>query len=109
MSLVPRIGCVFLFAAASAHGAAPFPRLDAYGDPLPPGPGARLGTVRFRTNGGCGAFAVSPDSKTVLTGEVGCVRQWDLSTGRPLRSFALDEYQRTVVFRVRFSPDGKRF
>jgi len=54
------------------------PRLDYYGDPLPPGAVARLGTKRFQTKGG---FDWTPDGKSLATLRGGTVYFWDLGDG----------------------------
>jgi RNA polymerase sigma factor (sigma-70 family) len=83
-------------------------RTDRYGDPLPPGVVARLGTVRFRQDGwGMEGFAYLPDGKTLLTAtrEGHALRFWEAATGRLLRTVS------TRPLSVRgfaLSPDGKR-
>jgi RNA polymerase sigma factor (sigma-70 family) len=81
---------------------------DVYGDPLPPGAIARLGTVRFRTRGigllgsGVGFLA---DSKTLITAQgSSTIRYWDASTGNLLR-----EIDTGFIYNRGFalSPDGK--
>ncbi len=54
---------------------------DRYGDPLPAGAVARLGTVRFRHETGASHLAFSPDGKAL-----GCNNQvvWDAATGKEL-------------------------
>jgi WD40 repeat protein len=54
------------------------PRLDAYGDPLPPGAILRLGTTRLQTRGG---FAWTPDGKSLITMKSGTVFFWDMDDG----------------------------
>jgi WD40 repeat protein len=57
---------------------------DRYGDPLPPGALARLGTVRYR----CGVVGLAflPDSKTIVSaGQGHTIIMWDARTGRRLR------------------------
>jgi WD40 repeat protein len=70
----------------------PAPGNDTHGDALPPGATRRLGTVRFRHEGGIFAVAVSPDGKAVASlSEDKSVRVWELATGKEqARSPALD-------------------
>jgi WD40 repeat protein len=66
------------------------PKLDAYGDPLPAGALARLGTVRWRHGDGTVFVSFLPDGKALLTiGRDGTVRQWDVATGQELKREAL--------------------
>ena len=78
--------------------------VDRYGDPLPKGAIARLGSIRFRNRPrsamiGCRAF-LTPDGKTLVTvGADGEAHAWDLATGRLIRSIEAAEGA--------LSPDGK--
>src|SRR5438045_3088457 len=81
--LVPRL-------AAAEEKVPAARRLDRYGDPLPPGAVARLGTIRMVEDEGEGVYAVafSPDGKGLVSG--GCytpLRLWDTATGREIRQF----------------------
>ena len=70
--------------AASAQDAEPKvdPRVDNYGDPLPPGALLRLGTIRLQGE----RFAWMPDGKSLVTVSAGRFWIWDIEDGRPLKS-----------------------
>jgi RNA polymerase sigma factor (sigma-70 family) len=67
------------------------PHTDRYGDPLPRGATARLGTARFRQNEFDDGHAISrvlysPDGKTLVTvGVQNGVNLWDADSGRIVR------------------------
>ena len=62
------------------------PRRDRYGDPLPPGAIARMGTARLRVDQDVTAFAFWPDDQTLAACcRDGSVRFWERSTGRQVR------------------------
>ncbi len=109
-------GCLILFGfalfglATSARGAGQpaAPRADLYGDPLPEGALARLGSVRFHHPGGLIAAAFSPDGKTMMA--VGAeedslsVRFWDMADGKERSRFNAKGRELTGAM---FTPDGK--
>src|SRR5262249_31119535 len=77
-------------------------QVDQYGDPLPPGARARLGTVRLQS----GEPIFSPDGKLLATleyndGSVVCL--WDYDTGKLVRRFMS---QQGRIDRIAFSPNG---
>lgn len=65
----------------------PIVRFDVYGDPLPAGATARLGTVRWQHPTTCSKVLFLPGDKQVLSsgGPFTCV--WDTHTGKLLQSF----------------------
>src|SRR5262249_25239968 len=62
-------------------------RVDAYGDPLPDGALARLGTVRLRQGSWILSLSLAADGKLLASSGIADVRLWDLSSGKELRSF----------------------
>jgi WD40 repeat protein len=87
LSLVAGLCWVSAFAARGAppDARADTPaRVDRYGDPLPPGAIARLGTIRLRDPAVLHALVFSPDGKS-LASAAGSVRVWETATGRELR------------------------
>src|SRR5262249_1530974 len=67
-------------------------RNDLYGDPLPAGPTARLGTVRFRPRAWARWIAFSPGDKTLLTAGGRWLSAWDVATGKEQRRFRFGDW-----------------
>jgi RNA polymerase sigma factor (sigma-70 family) len=80
---------------------------DRFGDPLPPGALARLGTQRLRSaDGGQRSVLFTPDGRGVITaGRGNPARWWDVSTGKLVRQFG--DGTRHQVYAVALSPDGR--
>jgi WD40 repeat protein len=88
-------------AAPPGHG-----RTDLYGDPLPPGAVARLGSMRLRHLRVMGQLplAFSPDGRLLAT--LGwTIRLWEVPTGRLVREIEHGEFSEISLT---FSPDGKK-
>ncbi len=83
------------------------PRPDAFGDPLPAGALARLGTIRFRLDQPYFSLALSPDGKRLAAGRRnGGISLLDTTTGLEVRKI-----QPAAVGGnegMSFSPDGSR-
>ncbi|HEV3083538.1 MAG TPA: sigma factor-like helix-turn-helix DNA-binding protein, partial [Gemmataceae bacterium] len=80
-------------------------RTDLFGDPLPSGALARMGTVQWRHHhsGGLGAD-FSPDGKMVATSGDGLVRLWNTATGKLMWQLRGSQGYGGPV---RFFPNGK--
>lgn len=82
------------------------PRVDRYGDPLPPGAIARLGTVRWRPperqGSGQERISFSPDGKILAICDIG-LSLWNVDTGKQV-SWAPDG---SLIHAAVFSADGK--
>jgi RNA polymerase sigma factor (sigma-70 family) len=81
------------------------PRADRFGDPLPDGAVARLGTVRFNHGDSLNGLYFTPDGQTIISEGGGFLHLWDAATGKDLRRFATVKPSfddQTVL-----SPDGK--
>ena len=87
-------------------GAAAAADRDLYGDPLPDGAVARLGTVRFRgPDGSVSGLRFSADGQTLLTvSSDATLRLWETTTGRMEREVRPDPL---YIHTVAFSADGK--
>ena len=80
------------------------PARDLFGDPLPAGAIARLGTVRLRHGDYLHALAFAPDGKTLISAGRDGMRVWQTATSRPVRHFGEPMFQPSVSL----SPDGRR-
>src|SRR5260370_38007740 len=66
------------------------PPLDLFGDPLPPGTLARMGTIRLRPGGTPGHLLFSPDSKQLICfaagyGATNALVHYDVASGKEVR------------------------
>jgi WD40 repeat protein len=83
-------------------------RTDRYGDPLPEGASARLGTVRLRHGSLVATAIFSADGKIITSfGHDHVFRVWDVKTGKQLRQCSRRGYQPEWIDSAAFSPDGK--
>ncbi|HJT78135.1 MAG TPA: WD40 repeat domain-containing protein, partial [Gemmataceae bacterium] len=79
---------------------------DRYGDPLPEGAIARMGTVRWRHAQWVRSLSFSPDGKLIASASSDhTIRLWDRASGREVRR--LTGHQDAVNF-VAFTADGKQ-
>src|SRR5207249_1513684 len=82
-----------------------------YGDPLPAGAIARLGTLRFRNAEGFylmpghSSVAWTPDGRFIVSGGAGPAVIWDAETGKEIRR--LGAKQISPHGPANLSPDGK--
>lgn len=83
-------------------------RTDRYGDPLPPGAVARLGTLRFRTPDEADALAFSPDGKMVAINSRGGLFLFDAVSGKGIKRLGDYTFNQNQQTSLAFSPDGKR-
>ena len=76
---------------------------DPYGDSLPSGAVARLGTTRLRDSSVLQAIAYSPDGNTLVAASAS-IRIWDAADGRLVRELVKDS---TPYRSLAVAPDGK--
>jgi RNA polymerase sigma factor (sigma-70 family) len=84
------------------------PRRDRYGDPLPPGAVARLGTLRFRAPGEIKTLAFAPDGKTIAVSSPVGLFLFDAASGKRIKRLLAPDSRRDWEYPIIFSPDSKR-
>jgi WD40 repeat protein len=83
-------------------------RVDRYGDPLPEGAIARLGTIRYRAGTFITCAAVSSDGRLLAMGTYDRgIHLLDAATGKELHRLATGSDRLNRPFRLAFSPDTK--
>jgi WD40 repeat protein len=82
---------------------------DAFGDPLPDGVLARLGTLRFRHGGAVLFLAYIDEGKSLITAsQDGTVRMWEADSGKEIRRYASPQFAPNMISCAALSPDGER-
>lgn len=90
---------VCLMLASASASAQTRKRTDLYGDPLPDGAVARLGTLSLRPGGSIWHLAFSPDSKKLacwcsnVVGMANTFATYDVATGKELRWTPVPDYR----------------
>ncbi|HEV3026243.1 MAG TPA: hypothetical protein VG457_01640, partial [Planctomycetota bacterium] len=115
-----RQAMIALWAAAialplGAQDGPPKQGADSYGDPLPPGSSARIGTARMRHGLEISCLEYTPDGLSFATSglefdNTAALRLWDAATGRERRAFFPTPDPNgfsSHVYPIAFSPDGK--
>lgn len=90
-------------APPQANRQVPQPRRDLYGDPLPDGVLANMGTQRLRHSNARRIVFDASDKTLISVGQDQTVRFWDCATGRLKRMQRVPSKQPVVTL----SPDGK--
>ncbi len=80
------------------------PARDRFGDPLPAGAVARLGTVRLRHGDYMHSIRYAPDGKTLISLGRDGIHVWDVATGKLGRHFGAGVLPRSLDL----SSDGRR-
>jgi hypothetical protein len=109
--LMLRLCGLLMLAALPAFAAAPpAGRCDLYGDPLPRGAIARMGTVRWRAREGANHMVFVADGKYLAASSVSSVSVFDVRTGRMAQSIRDNHTPTRTGFSgpLTFTPDGRR-
>jgi WD40 repeat protein len=104
MSSYPRL-LAFVVLPLLAAPLAAEPARDRFGDPLPEGAIARLGSLRLRHGSSVRVGDFSADSKLVAAFSGGFIIFWDATSGREARRVPAGHLVEPRCFRL--SPDGK--
>src|SRR5258708_15792443 len=90
--MCPLLALLGLIALATPAAAAePVPTsLDLFGDPLPTGATARLGTVGYRHRLAYASICFSRDSRSVFVSDADAIRIWDTALPRIRHTIELD-------------------
>jgi WD40 repeat protein len=81
--------CAFTLVSTTSFAQEKPAPVDQYGDALPAGAIARLGTVRLRHPDWVRSFAISADGKTLASAGDESIRLWELPSGRPLKKYPI--------------------
>src|SRR5436190_15080927 len=103
MIAICRVPLVDCFLVAALAGVSPAAEKDRYGDALPPGAVARLGSTRLGQGSVIRKIAYSPDGKTLVSASKS-IRVWDAATGQMVREMADDPH--SMIGSLAIAPDG---